>query len=147
MNHDSYGDDWIAGILRSARRIALVGASDNPERPSYGVMAFLLANGHEVLPVNPGLAGQKILGQVVAATLADVAGPVQMIDIFRNPGAVAGVTREAIGLKDKLGIQVIWMQLGMRNDEAAREAEAAGLKVVMNRCPKIEYARLSGKTG
>ncbi len=142
MNHDSYDDAYIAGILREARRIALVGASDNPARASHGVMAFLLARGHQVLPVNPTLAGQVVLGQTVAGTLAEIAAPVQMIDVFRNSEAALGVTREAISLKAKLGIETIWMQLGVRNDAAAKEAEAAGLKVVMDRCPKIEYARL-----
>lgn len=147
MNHDSYDDDQIADILRSAKRIALVGASENPARPSYGVMAFLLAKGHEVVPVNPGLAGQKVLGQAVVGSLGDVVGPVQMVDVFRNSDAALGVAREAIALKDKLGIEVIWMQLGVHNDTAAKEAMAAGIEVVMNRCPKIEYARLASRLG
>ena len=143
MNHDSYSDDYIAGILKGARRIALVGASDSPARPSYGVMQFLLARRHVVIPVNPTLAGQAILGQTVAGALAEVEAPVQMIDVFRNSAAALDVTREAIGLKDTLGIESIWMQIGVRNDIAAVEAEAAGIAVVMNRCPKIEYARLA----
>ena len=99
------------------------------------------------IPVNPTLVGKEILGQPVYGSLAEVPGPVDIVDIFRNSAAALEVTREAIGLKDKLGIKVIWMQLGVRNDEAAAEAEAAGLQVVMNRCPKIEYGRLSGEIG
>ena len=110
-------------------------------------MKYLLGKGYTIHPVNPGVAGQKILGQHVYASLADVPAPVDVIDIFRASDAALEVTREAIALKDKLGLKVLWMQLGVRNDEAAREAEAAGLKVIMNRCPKIEYGRLSGEIG
>jgi uncharacterized protein len=147
MNHDSYGDDYIADILRGAKAIAMIGASANTSRPSYFAMKYLLGKGFRVVPVNPGLGGQQILGQDVAATLAEVAGQVEMVDIFRNSEAALDITREAIALKDRLGIKVIWMQLGVRNEDAAREAEAAGLQVVMNRCPKIEYGRLSGEIG
>jgi uncharacterized protein len=147
MNHDAYGDDYVADILRGARSIAMIGASANTSRPSYFAMKYLLGKGYRVVPVNPGLAGQQILGQAVVATLAEVGGPVEIVDIFRNSEAALEITREAIGLKDKLGIRVIWMQLGVRNDTAAAEAEAAGLRVVMNRCPKIEYGRLSGEIG
>lgn len=147
MNHDSYDDDYIAGVLRRVRTIAMVGASANTVRPSAFVMKYLIGKGYTVIPVNPGLAGQEILGQPVVATLADAKGPVEMVDIFRNSDAALGITREAIGQKNRLGIQVIWMQLSVRNDEAAREAEAAGLQVVMHRCPKIEYGRLSGEIG
>ncbi len=140
MDHDAYPDDWIADILKSVRRIALVGASPKPERPSHQVMAFLLSRGYEVFPVNPGQAGKEILGQRVHASLADIPEPVDMVDIFRNSEAAGGVVDEALKL-DPLP-RVIWMQLGVRNDEAARRAEAAGLKVVMNRCPKIEIPRL-----
>jgi len=147
MNHDSYSDDYIAEILRGAKSIAMIGASANTSRPSYFAMKYLLGKGFAVVPVNPGLAGRQILGQPVAATLADVPGPVEIVDIFRNSEAALEITREAIRLKDQLGIRVIWMQLGVRNDAAAAEAEAAGLKVVMNRCPKIEYGRLSGEIG
>jgi predicted CoA-binding protein len=146
-NHDAYSDDTIAGILRSARVFAFVGASANTSRPSYFAMKYLLSKGYIVHPVNPGIAGQKILGQLVYASLADVPAPVDVIDIFRASDAALAVTREAIALKDKLGLKVLWMQLGVRNDEAAAEAEAAGLKVIMNRCPKIEYGRLSGEIG
>jgi predicted CoA-binding protein len=147
MNHDSYSDDYIADILGSARAFAFVGASANTSRPSYFAMKYLIGKGYRVVPVNPGMAGQQILGQTVYATLSDVPGPVDVVDIFRGSDAALGIAREAISLKDKLGLEVLWMQLGVRNDEAAREAEAAGLKVVMNRCPKIEYGRLSGEIG
>ena len=147
MNHDSYTDDYITGVLTSTTRIAMIGASANTNRPSYFAMKYLLGKGYTVLPVNPGLAGQQILGQPVYATLADVPGPVGIVDIFRNSEAALEIVREALALKNKLGIEVIWMQLGVRNDVAAAAAEAAGLKVVMNRCPKIEYGRLSGEIG
>ncbi len=147
MNHDTYSDDYIGELLRSIRSFAVVGASANTSRPSYFVVKYLLAKGYRVIPVNPGQAGGEILGQKTAATLADIAEQVDAVDIFRNSEAALGVVQEAIALKDKLGLKVIWMQLGVRNDEAARLAEEAGLKVVMNRCPKIEYGRLSGEIG
>jgi predicted CoA-binding protein len=147
MSHDSYSDDYIAGILGRARAIAMVGASATSNRPSYFAMKYLLGKGYRVIPVNPGLAGQTILGQPVFAALAEVPPPVDIVDIFRSSAAALEVTREAIRRKDELGIEIVWMQLGVRNDEAAAEAEAAGLQVVMNRCPKIEYGRLSGEIG
>jgi predicted CoA-binding protein len=147
MKHDSYTDEYIAGILAAARAIAMIGASATSNRPSYFAMKYLLGKGYRVIPVNPGLAGQQILGQPVFAGLAEVPAPVDIVDIFRSSAAALEVTREAIRLKDKLGIKVVWMQLGVRNDEAAAEAEVAGLQVVMNRCPKIEYGRLSGEIG
>ncbi len=147
MNHDSYDDDYIAGILRTVRVVAMVGASANTSRPSYFAMKYLLGKGYTVIPVNPGLAGQQLLGQEVIGALADVPAPVDMVDIFRNAEGALEITRDAVRLKDALGIKVIWMQLGVRNDIAAVEAEAAGLKVVMHRCPKIEYGRLSGEIG
>src|SRR5262245_58338025 len=147
MNHDSYSDPYSAGILGSARTIAMVGASAATNRPSYFAMKYLLSKGYRVMPVNPTLDGKEILGQHVYASLANVPAPVDIVDIFRNSAAALEVTREAIRLKDELGIKVVWMQLGVRNDEAAAEAEAAGLTVVMNRCPKIEYGRLSGEIG
>src|SRR5262249_55681200 len=110
-------------------------------------MKYLLAKGYRVVPINPGLAGMEILGQRVYAALSEVPGPVDIVDIFRSSEAATAVAREAIALKDTLGIKVIWMQLGVRNPQAAAEAEAAGLQVVMNRCPKIEYGRLSGEIG
>jgi predicted CoA-binding protein len=147
MNHDGYSDAYIASILQGVRTIAMVGASATTSRPSYFAMKYLLGKGYEVFPVNPSLAGQEILGRKVYAALADLSGPIDMVDIFRNSAAALEIVREAIGLKDKLGIKVVWMQLGVRNEAAAAEAEAAGLRVVMNRCPKIEYGRLSGEIG
>ena len=147
MNHDAYSDTTIAHVLGGVRTIAMVGASANTSRPSYFVLKYLVAKGYRVIPINPGLAGQEIAGQKVVALLADLTGPIDMIDIFRNAEAALEVVREAIPLKDKLGLKVIWMQLGVRNDQAAAEAEAAGLTVIMNRCPKIEYGRLSGEIG
>jgi uncharacterized protein len=146
MNHDSYADDYLAGVLRAHTSVAMIGASANTSRPSYFALKYLLGKGYRVVPVNPTLGGEVILGQPVFADLAQVSGPVAIVDIFRNSDAALEVTREAIRLKDQLGIKVIWMQLGVRHDAAAREAEAAGLQVVMNRCPKIEYGRLSGET-
>lgn len=147
MNHDAYDDAYIAGILSTVKSFAFIGASANVSRPSYFAMKYLLAKGYRVIPVNPGHGGEEILGQTVYPTLADVPGPIDVVDIFRGSDAALAVTREVIALKDKLGIKVVWMQLSVRNDDAAREAEAAGLKVVMNRCPKIEYGRLSGEIG
>ena len=147
MSHDAYSDDYIADILGSARTFAFVGASANTSRPSYFAMKYLLGKGYTIIPVNPGLAGKEILGQKVYASLSEVPGPVDVVDVFRGSDAALEIAREAIGLKDKLGLTTIWMQLGVRNDEAAAAAEAAGLKVVMNRCPKIEYGRLSGEIG
>lgn len=147
MTHTSYSDADIADVLTNCRVIAMVGASAGSSRPSYFAMKYLLGKGYAVIPVNPGLVGQEILKQKVVASLGELTGPVDMVDIFRNSAAALEVTREAIAHKDRLGIKVVWMQLGVVNEEAAREAEAAGLKVVMNRCPKIEYGRLSGEIG
>jgi len=143
MNHDSYSPDDIRDILQSVKTIALVGASNNPVRPSYFVMKYLLDKGYAVTPVNPGLAGQQILGQTVYAKLADIPHAVDMVDIFRNSEAAGQITDEALALAAKP--RVIWMQLSVRNDAAAARAEAQGLKVVMNRCPKMEYGKLSGE--
>jgi hypothetical protein len=143
MNHDSYTDAYIRGILQDHKVFAMAGASPNQVRPSYFAMKYLLAKGYRVIPVNPGHAGKEILGQTVYARLADIPEPVEIVDIFRNSQAALGVTEEAIAI----GAKAVWMQLGVRNDEAARLAEAAGLQVVMNRCPKIEYGRLSGEIG
>ena len=147
MNHDNYSEPYIAGILGDAKTIAMVGASADTNRPSYFAMKYLLGKGYRVVPVNPALAGKEILGQRIYASLAEVPAPVDIVDVFRNSAAALEVTREAIRLKDALGIKVVWMQLGVRNEAAADEAEAAGLLVVMNRCPKIEYGRLSGEIG
>ncbi len=147
IDHNKYSDTYIAGILGDARVIAMVGASAVTNRPSYFAMKYLLGKGYKVIPVNPTLVGKDILGQKVYGTLAEIDGRVDIVDIFRNSEAALEVVRDAISLKDKLGIKVIWMQLGVRNDTAAAEAEAAGMQVVMNRCPKIEYGRLSGEIG
>jgi predicted CoA-binding protein len=147
MDHTAYSDTYIADILRDARVIAMVGASASNNRPSYFAMKYLLGKGYRVLPINPTAVGQSILGQPVLASLAELSAPVDIVDIFRGSKAALEITREAIALKDKLDIKVIWMQLGVRNEEAAAAAEAVNLKVVMNRCPKIEYGRLSGEIG
>ena len=145
MNHDRYDDSYISGILNSVRSVAIVGASANDVRPSYFVAKYLIDKGFEVYPVNPGQAGREILGRMTYAKLADVPVPIDMVDIFRPSAAVPAIVDEVLAL-DPLP-QVIWMQLTVRHDEAAAKAEAAGIKVVMNRCPKIEYARLSGEIG
>ena len=145
MNHDSYDNTYIAGILNSVKTIAMVGASANDVRPSYFVLKYLLAKGFSVFPINPGQAGKEILGRMTYSRLADIPEPIDMVDIFRAPAAVPGIVDEALRL-DPLP-KVIWMQLGVRHDEAAARAEAAGIKVVMNRCPKIEYGKLSGEIG
>jgi predicted CoA-binding protein len=141
----TYPDELIKSILRSTKVIAMVGSSGNEMRPSYFAMKYLLDKGFVVIPVNPGMAGQKVLGQMVYASLKDVPAPVDMVDIFRAADAAPGVVREAIEEKDRLGIKTIWMQLGIVSEEAAALAREAGLAVVMDRCPKIEYGRLSGE--
>jgi uncharacterized protein len=143
MSHDSYADAAIRAILEEVRTIAMVGASAKDVRPSHFAMKYLLAKGYEVVPVNPGQAGREILGRPVYARLADIPHAIDMVDIFRGADAALRIVEEALALKPLP--KVIWMQLGVRNDEAACRAEAAGLKVVMNRCPKIEYGRLSGE--
>jgi hypothetical protein len=143
MNHDSYNDSYIRGILNGVKTIAMVGISPKDNRPSYFAFKYLLERGYRMIPVNPGQAGGKILGQAVYAKLADIPEPVDMVDIFRASEHVMPVVREALALTPKP--KIIWMQLGIRNDEAARLAEDAGIKVVMNRCPKIEYGRLSSE--
>lgn len=142
MNHDSYSDEYIAAIISKNRTFAVIGASANPSRPSHAVMKYLIAKGYTVIPVNPGHAGEAILGQKVYARLADIPGPVDLVDIFRNSEAALDAVRDAICAKDKLAIKAVWMQLGVKNDAAAAEAEAAGLDVIMNRCPAIEIGRL-----
>jgi predicted CoA-binding protein len=145
MNHDTYDNAYIGGILNSVKTIAMVGASANDVRPSYFVLKYLLGKGFSVFPINPGQAGKEILGRMTYARLADVEEPVDMVDVFRGSAAVPGIVDEVLRL-DPLP-KVIWMQLGVRHDEAAARAEAAGIKVVMNRCPKIEYGKLSGEIG
>lgn len=143
----NYPDALIARILRSVKTIAMVGASPNSSRPSYFAMTYLLGKGFKVIPVNPGQAGEKILGQKVYASLSEVPPPVDMVDIFRNSEAAGPITDEAIANKARLGTTILWMQLGVINEDAAKRAEAAGFTVIMNRCPKIEYGRLSGEIG
>jgi len=143
----TYTDDFIKSILRSTKVIAMVGASGNEMRPSYFAMKYLLAKGFTIHPVNPGMAGKEILGQRVYASLKEIPAPVEMVDIFRSPDAAPGIVAEAIEEKDRLGIKTIWMQLGVVSEEAAGMARAAGLAVVMDRCPKIEYGRMSGEIG
>ncbi|HZS64170.1 MAG TPA: CoA-binding protein [Xanthobacteraceae bacterium] len=143
MNHDSYSDDYIRGILNTVKTIAMVGISPKDNRPSYLAFKYLLDRGYDMIPVNPGQAGGEILGQKVYAKLADIPEPVDMVDIFRASQYVPAIVEEALTLTPRP--QVIWMQLTVRNNEAAAKAEAAGLKVVMNRCPKIEYGRLSSE--
>jgi len=143
MDHDNYSDHYIRGILNGVKTIAMVGVSPNTIRPSYFAFKYLLERGYRMIPVNPGHAGRELLGQKVYARLADIPEPVDMVDVFRASEHALGVVQEALAL-DPLP-KVIWMQLGVRSDEAARLAEAKGIKVVMNRCPKIEYGRLSSE--
>jgi predicted CoA-binding protein len=145
MNHDNYDNSYISGILRDVKTVAIVGASANDVRPSFFVTKYLIDKGYTVYPINPGHAGKEILGRMTYARLADVPEPIDMVDIFRASSAVPAIVEEALALDPKP--KVIWMQLTVRNDEAAARAEADGLKVVMNRCPKIEYARLAGEIG
>jgi uncharacterized protein len=143
MSHDAYPDSYIRGILNTVKTIAMVGASEKENRPSYFAFKYLLERGYKMIPVNPGHAGEDMLGQRIYARLADIPEPVDMIDIFRGSRYAIAIVQEALALKTRPS--VIWMQLGVRNDEAAALAEANGMKVVMNRCPKIEYGRLSSE--
>jgi hypothetical protein len=143
MNHDSYPDAYIRGILNSVKSIAVVGVSPNTVRPSYFVFKYLLERGYRMIPVNPGQAGKDLLGQKIYAKLSDIPEPVDMVDVFRASEHALPIVQEALTLNPRP--KVIWMQLTVRNDEAARLAEANGMKVVMNRCPKIEYGRLSSE--
>src|SRR4051794_31237946 len=143
MNHDSYPDSTIRRILNTVKTIAMVGASAKDNRPSYFAFKYLLERGYRMIPVNPGLAGKDLLGQRIYARLSDIPEPIDMVDVFRAAPYALPIVEEALTLKPKP--QVIWMQLGVRNDEAAALAEANGVKVVMNRCPKIEYGRLSSE--
>ncbi len=138
----TYSDEALRSVLAEARTIAMVGASPNWNRPSFFAMKYLQEKGYRVIPVNPRAAGQEILGEACYATLAEVPIPVDLVDIFRASDAAGAIVDEAIALKDEKGIRTIWMQLGVRDDGAAARAEAAGLEVVMDRCPKIEFGRL-----
>jgi predicted CoA-binding protein len=143
MDHDTYPDTYIRNILNTVKTIAMVGISPKENRPSYFAFKYLLERGYRMIPVNPGQAGKEILGQKVYASLKDIPDPVDMVDVFRASQHVMPVVDDALTLRPKP--QVIWMQLGVRDDAAAARAEAAGIKVVMNRCPKIEYGRLSSE--
>jgi predicted CoA-binding protein len=138
--HDRYDDSYLRKILRETKTIAMVGLSANWNRPSFFAAKYLLDRGYKVLPVNPAAAGQEILGQKVYGSLDELPQKVDMVDIFRNSEAAGPITDEAI----KHGAKVVWMQIGVVNEAAAKRAEDAGLKVVMNRCPKIEHSRLAG---
>jgi uncharacterized protein len=141
MEHESYSDAYLRGILNGVRTIAMVGASEHWNRPSFFAMKYLQDKGYRVIPVNPQAKGEAILGEKVYADLAEIPDKIDMVDIFRRAEAVPGIVEQAI----EKGAKVVWMQLGVRHDAAAAKAEAAGLKVVMNRCPKIEYSRLNGE--
>jgi uncharacterized protein len=145
MDHGTYSDDYVRGILRRCRTIAMVGASPKWVRPSFFAMKYLQAKGYRVIPVNPAAAGQEILGETVFGSLDAVPEKFDMVDIFRNSEAAGAIVDEAIALFQAKEIDTIWMQLGVINAEAALRAETAGLNVIMDRCPKIEYGRLSGE--
>ncbi len=140
-----YDDAEITEILRSVRTIAMVGASANWVRPSNFAMKYLQGKGFRVIPLNPGQAGKEILGERCYANLGEVPGPIDMVDIFRSSEAAGAIVDEILPLAGEKKIQIVWMQLGIRNDAAAARAEAAGLTVIMDRCPKIEYGRLFGE--
>src|SRR5688572_18083200 len=145
MNHDQYDDSYIRGILNTVKTIAMVGASAKDNRPSYFAFKYLMGRGYNMIPINPGLGGKELLGQKIYGRLSEVPEPIDMIDVFRAAKFALPIVQEALTLTPKP--RVIWMQLGVRSDEAAALAEANGMKVVMNRCPKIEYGRLSSEIG
>ncbi|MDE0727521.1 MAG: CoA-binding protein [Alphaproteobacteria bacterium] len=140
-----YSDATLRGILSEIRVMAMVGASGDWKRPSFFAMKYLQRRGYRVIPINPGRAGTEILGETVYASLADVPVPIDMVDVFRSSEAALGVAEEAVALVEEKQIKVLWLQLGIRNDAAAEIAQAAGIQVIMDRCPKIEFARLSGE--
>ena len=141
----AYSDRQLRGILQSVQTIAMVGVSPRWNRPSFFAMKYLQTKGYRVIPVNPGAAGQTLLGETCYASLAEVPDRIDMVDVFRDAEAAGGVVDEAIALMKDKGIQVVWMQLGIRNDAAAARATAAGLTVIMDRCPKIEFGRLNAE--
>jgi hypothetical protein len=143
MNHDAYDDTYIRQILNGVKTVAMIGASPQNVRPSYFAFKYLAERGYDMIPVNPGHVSKSLLGAPFVASLQEIDRPIDMIDIFRSSDHVMPIVDIALTL-DPLP-KVIWMQLGVRNDEAAAKAEAAGIKVVMNRCPKIEYGRLSSE--
>lgn len=138
-----YSDTLLKDVLRRTHSIAVVGVSTNPVRPSYYVARYLSLKGYRVIPVNPGHAGKELFGETIRANLSDIDVPVDMIDIFRRPEAVPEIVDEALAVFPTL--QTIWMQIGVEHAEAAAKAEARGLTVIQNRCPKIEYQRLFGE--
>jgi predicted CoA-binding protein len=140
-----YSDTLIKSILRSVKAIAMVGASGNEIRPSYFAMMYLLNKGYRVIPINPSLAGREILGQKVYGSMKEVPPPVDMVDIFREAKFAPDIARETVAEKDRLGVRVLWMQLGIVSEEAEKIATDAGLTVIMDRCPKIEHGRFSGE--
>jgi len=143
MNHDHYDDAYLRDILADTRTIAMIGASPKADRPSNGVLAFLNRAGYETYPVHPGIAGGTIHGRTVHGRLADVPVPIDMVDVFRNSDAIPALVDEVLALEPLP--KVVWLQLGIRNDDAAARLEAAGIKVVMDRCPAIERPRLLGR--
>jgi predicted CoA-binding protein len=143
VNHDTYDDNYIRGILSSVKSIAMVGASPVDVRPSYFAFKYLVQRGYDMIPVNPGHVGKSLLGRPFVASLSDIGRAIDMVDIFRNSSHIMPVVEEALRLPSPP--KVIWMQLGARDDAAAAKVEAAGIKVVMNRCPKIEWGRLSSE--
>ena len=143
MSHESYDDTYIRGILNTVKTIAMVGVSPKDSRPSYFAFKYLLERGYRMIPVNPGLADKDLLGQKAYARLADIPEQVDMVDIFRASPFVLPIVEDALKMQPRP--RVVWMQLGIRNDAAAALAEQNGIKVVMNRCPKIEYGRLSSE--
>ena len=145
MNNETYADADIRRILTSVKSIAMVGASANSARPSYIVLKYLIERGYRLLPINPGLAGKPILGAMAYASLAEAPGPIDMVEIFRASEFAANIVDETLAL-DPLP-KVIWMQLGVRDAAAAERARAKGVEVIVNRCPKIEWGRLSGEIG
>ncbi|OQW53195.1 CoA-binding protein [Candidatus Raskinella chloraquaticus] len=145
MDHDHYADNYIRDLLDEVKTIAVVGASANAARPSFFVVRYLAQKGYDVYPVNPGHAGKQIAGCMTYASLGAVPVAIDMVDIFRNSEAALGVVQDALALQPLP--KAIWMQLGVRNDEAAALAQEHGIKIVMNRCPKIEFGRLSGEIG
>lgn len=147
MNHDDYSNEYLLSILDRSKTIAMVGASPKWNRPSFFVMKYLQNKGYRVLPVNPGYAGKSVLGETVYADLREIPDRFDMVDIFRNSQAAGPIVDSAIEIAGDKGIRTVWMQLEVRNDEAARRAESAGLDVVMHRCPKIEYGRLHKELG
>jgi uncharacterized protein len=141
---DRHSDNEIRDLLSTVTRVAVVGASASEEKPAYFVPAVMQNEGYEILPINPGQAGKEILGQKVYASLADVEGRIDMVDVFRRPDHVEGVVDEILALPEKP--KVIWLQIGVYNEAAVKKAEAAGITVVTERCPKVEIPRLSPTT-